>query len=127
MIWVTEWMASDSYGSEYGKGRFYYRFARSSNYDMNGNYKYEVYFISDSYYDSYMYNSNNVYRCATKIDQVNLYVNGYPYINSITGSSTFWLIFQGDFNQGVGDLRIAFYNRNPNLSVYITWSPPIPF
>tara|TARA_R110000772_G_scaffold95789_1_gene194139 strand:+ start:9056 stop:9661 length:606 start_codon:yes stop_codon:yes gene_type:complete len=126
-IWISEWLTSDSGSSEYGKGRFYYRFARSRSYvDKRGNYKYEVYFISDSYYNAGMYNGN-AYRCATKIDEVGLYVNGQPYINDITGSGTFWIMFQGNFEQGIGDLRISFYNKNPNASVYITWSAPRPF
>jgi|VirMetMinimDraft_7_1064189.scaffolds.fasta_scaffold20236_3 hypothetical protein len=126
-IWISEWLTSDNGSSEYGKGRFYYRFARSRSYvDKRGNYKYEVYFISDSYYNASMYNGG-VYRSATKIDEVHLYVDGQPYINDITGSGTFWIMFQGNFEQGIGDLRISFYNKNPNASVYITWSAPRPF
>tara|TARA_R110000772_G_scaffold20466_2_gene56671 strand:+ start:2411 stop:3061 length:651 start_codon:yes stop_codon:yes gene_type:complete len=125
-IWISEWLTSDNGTSAYGKGRFYYRFARSRYYNKRGNYKYEVYFISDSYYNAGMYNGA-VYRSATKINEVRLLVDGHPYINDITGSGIFWIMFQGNYEQGIGDLRISFYNSNPNASVYITWSAPRPF
>jgi hypothetical protein len=125
-MWISEWLISDNGSSAYGKGRFYYRFARTNGYDRSGNYKYEVYFISDSYYNAGMYNGT-AYRSATKIDEVRLFVDGQPYINDITASGAFWIMFQGNFEQGIGDLRISFYNPNPNASVYITWSAPRPF
>lgn len=126
MSWVGDWIPSDNAGSAYGKGRFYYRLARSNYGDSYGNYIYEIYFISDSYYNAGMYNGNP-YRSATKIDEMRLYVNGQPHINRVTNSHAFWVMFQGNFDQGAGEMRISFHYPSPNAQIYITWSMPKPF
>jgi len=126
MVWITDWKPSDNGQSAYGKGRFFYRLARSPYKGDYGDYKYEIYFISDSYYNAGMYNSTP-YRSATKIDEVKLFVNGQPYINESTGSHTFWIMFQGNYDQGSGEMRVSFHYPSHDAQVYITWSTPIPF
>jgi len=135
-IWVTDWIPSDPNGANYGKGRFFYRLSRSKfPIDKYGNYQYEVYFISDSFYQPQYYTDNNkngildtneIHRCATKIDIVTLYINGKPYNNQITNTPSFWLLFKGDFENGIGDLGIRFtYNGITNP--FIQWSQPKPY
>lgn len=134
MEWVTEWLASTEMRANYGMGKFYYRLAKSKYpVDKIGNYRYEVYFISDSFYQSYTYQDVNgdgvadIYRSATRIEHVNLFVDGVPFINQLTGTQTFWLLFTGNFEAGVGDLGIVFRHPSPNAQVFIKWSQPKPF
>ena len=126
-VWITNWIPSTSQTSTYCMGKFFYRISRSQYpVDKAGNYKFDIYFLSDSYYPQYYYDGG-VYRSATKIDSMVLYVNGSPCVNNLTGSSTFWLLFQGNFDNGVGDIGISFFNRNPSPKIYMTWSQPNPF
>ena len=134
-VWITEWLSSDNASSAYGKGRFFYRISRSSYpVDKYGNHKYDIYFISDSYYAAPYYdqNGNGVidqgepYRSATKIDAVNLYVGNSLWNNSLTGTHTFWILFQGNYDAGVGDICISFY-APANVPVSIRWSAPKPY
>lgn len=134
MIWQTDWLNSGT--SAYGKGNFFYRLSRSQfAIDKSGNYLYEIHFISDSYYQAASYDvnrngvieDNEVYRCATKIDQLTLYVNNQPYLNTLSGSSTFWVLFQGNYPSGLGEVRVSFTHNTPNAQVYIKWSQPIPY
>lgn len=133
-IWITNWIASDNESAQYGKGRFYYRIARSQ-YKYTGGYLYQIYFISDSYYQSYYYDENGngivedyeIYRSATKIDNIQLYVDGKSYDNDLTGSCTFWLLFNGDYSQGIGDLGVQFFHTNPEANITMNWSTPKPF
>lgn len=140
MIWVTGWLASDNQGPGYGKGRFFYALSRSQYpIDGYGNYLYEIYFVSDSYYTINRYYDSNgdgnidVYRSATKIDNVSLYVNNAPYGNSyIPGNPVnFWILFQGriDFSGNIypDKALVGFYNKSPNCNVFIRWSTPYPF
>jgi len=134
MIWLADWQPSINADPNYGFGKFFYRVSRSEYpIDKSGNYRFEVYFLSDSYYPAYYYSDNNgdgiidVYRCSTRIETVNLYVNGEPYNNIITNSSTFWLLFMGDYNNGIGDLGISFNYSQAYPKIYMTWSEPKPF
>lgn len=131
MIWVSEWVPSDNLSSDYGRGRFFYRFARSKYpVDRYGNYKHEISFISDSFYPYYMYsdlNGEDVNRCSTKIDNMTLYVNGKKYINTLTGTTDFWILFKGNFEKGIGEVRVQLLYPSINPSILIQWSDPKPF
>ena len=134
--YLTNWTASDAGQSGYGKGRFFYRISRTNfPIDKAGNYLFEIHFISDSYYNAnyYDYNkngvveSNEVFRCSTKIDYVNLSVNDVPFNNALTNSSTFWLLFKGNYENGIGDLGISFKYRDGNPKIWMSWSVPKPY
>ena len=134
MIWVSEWTPSDNLSSDYGRGRFFYRFARSKYpVDRYGNYKHEISFISDSFHPYYMYSDLNgdgvidVSRCSTKIDNMSLYVNGKKYINTLTGTTDFWILFKGNFEKGYGEVRVQLLHPSINPSILIQWSTPKPF
>jgi hypothetical protein len=131
---LTQWIPSDNGTSAYNKGRFFYKIIRSQ-YPTKIGYRYEIQFISDSYYAAPFYDSNRngiiesyeIYRSSTKIDRVSLYVNGSPYKNSLTNTNTFWLLFRGDFQSGVGETGIVFYSHLPNCKIYIRWTQPKPY
>jgi len=133
---LTDWTPSDNAQSGYGKGRFFYRISRTSfPIDKAGNYLFEIHFISDSYYNANYYDTNGngvvdaneVFRCSTKIDLVNLTVNDIPFNNSLTNSSSFWLLFKGDYDKGLGDLGISFKHKYANPKIWISWSTPKPY
>lgn len=127
LISMSEWLPSDDSEPNYGKGRFFYRLYRSTyTVDSRENYKFEIHFISDSYYPRYMYESEP-YRCATKVDMMRLYVNNSPYINTIYNSPSFWLVFEGSYERAVGDVGVVFYHKSPNPVVYISWDGVKPF
>lgn len=134
MIWIGDWIPSDNLSSDYGRGRFFYRFSRSEYpIDRYGNYKHEITFISDSFHPHYMYQDLDgdgfldAKRCATKIDNMSLYVNGDKYINVLTGTSDFWILFHGNFDTGYGEVRVQFLHRDINPDIIIQWSTPKPF
>ena len=124
LVPVTQWIPSNDLPPDYNRGKFYYRFYRKQ---LKSGYMFEIHFISDSYYSYPMYQDEEVYRASTKIDQVILYVDGAEHINELVGSSRFWLVFNGDFELGIGDPRVRLYTYNPEPSIVITWSQPIPF
>lgn len=134
MVWLAEWQPSTTLNADYGLGKFFYRVARSQYpIDKLGNYRFEVYFLSDSYYPAYYYGDSNgdgianIYRSSTKIENVDLFVNGKPWINSLTSSTSFWLLFMGDYDNGIGDLGISFLYPQEYPKIYMTWSAPKPF
>ena len=92
-----------------------------------------MHFISDSYYEGYIYDLNNnniiesnepVYRASTKVDNIELYVDNKPCVNILTKTNSFWILFKGDYNAGVGDVCIMFYTPNPNAKMWLKWSQP---
>lgn len=134
--YLTNWTASDNLKNEFGKGRFYYRILRSTYpVDKNGNYLYEIYFISDSYYIANYYDINKngivelteIYRSSTRIESISLAVNNIPYNNTLTNSSTFWLLFKGNYENGVGDLGITFRYPSANPKITFTWKGLKPY
>ena len=134
MIWISDWLESDDSSSDYGKGRFFYRFSRSEHpVDRYGNYNHEIYFISDSFYPHYIYTDENndgvidIIRCATKIDNMTLYIKGEEYINHLTGTSNFWVLFHGDFDNGIGEVRIQFLYPDKEPPISLKWTKPKPF
>ena len=130
-VWVTGWIPSDSYGPAFNKGRFYYRVSRSSNEIYLGKneyaYCYSIYFLSESYYSSYTYSSNNVYIAPTKIDLMSVIVDGEIITNKITHTPQFWIVFKGDFVNGMGDLRVIFYHHSPSPNIDLSHTNPYPF
>lgn len=124
---VTGWLPSDNGQSGYGKGRFFYKITRTVSPDKAGYYYFEIRFLSDSYYPANFYNSGQVYRSATKIDNMSLFVDNRATINMLTNSQVFWLLFQGDFERGTGDLGIYFKTQNPNCRIDLRWTQPKPY
>jgi len=124
---LTGWMPSDNSQSGYGKGRFFYKVSRTVSPDKGGYYYFEIRFLSDSYYPANYYTNGQVTRSATKIDVMSLFVNGQPTINMLTNSQTFWLLFQGNFDRGTGDLGIYFKANNPNSRIDLRWTQPKPY
>lgn len=127
MMWVTEWVASDNLQPDYGRGKFFYRLSRSAYPDKTGIYRYDIHFLSDSYYNYHMYGNVTPHRSATKIDAMTLYVNNRYHINILTNTETFWLVFKGDFDRGIGEVRVSFVHRDPNANVFLQWSEVKPF
>jgi len=129
-VWVTEWIPSDSGTPDYAKGRFFYRTARSTfKVNVGGvyYYKYSMYFISESYYEYYAYTEGDMYIAPTKIDNATIFVNGQAQINVLTHTSDFWLLFNGDFISGVGELRAVFYMTSSEVYIELSHTNPYPF
>jgi hypothetical protein len=132
--WLNNWTASDNLQSAYGKGRFFYRISRTqSPVNAYNQYMYKIYFISDSYYPGFIYDTNKngvidgneyVYRASTKIDNMKLYVDNKPYINVLTKTNNFWILFKGNYEKGIGDVCVIFYTKNPNARIGINWTQP---
>jgi hypothetical protein len=98
----SDWQLSNDGG--YGIPSFYWKVTRSTRPNTLGQYKYDVLFFSNSFY-------NNGEAASTYVWGIKMNVDGYNVCNNV------WLIFKDTYSNNL----VSFYSYSLNPNIIITW------
>lgn len=100
-VTYTDWQLSNK--GCYGCPSFYWKTSRSST-KINGYWKYDLWFSSNSYYQNGILSS-------TYVNGITLNVDGYLVTSNI------WLIFKDTYTNQL----LSFYSVNYQPIIYLSW------
>ena len=98
----SDWQLSNEGG--YGVPSFYWKVTRSIRTNTLGQYKYDVFFFSNSFY-------NNGIEASTYVWGLSMNADGYNVCNGV------WLVFKEAYSNNL----VSFYSYNTQPNIIITW------
>ena len=102
IIEYTNWQLSND--GCYGCASFYWKVTRSSQMDINNQFRYDIWFYSNSVWP-------NGEQASTYVSDINLYVNGYKI------SYVPWILFKESYSNPL----LSFYTSSYNPLILLTW------